>query len=37
MGTDLAAGVPFYGTQPSAADAAKIKAPIRYEHWRRTP
>jgi carboxymethylenebutenolidase len=26
--TDLAAAVPFYGTQPSAADAAKIKAPL---------
>ena len=28
MGSDLAAAVPFYGGQPSAADAAKIKAPI---------
>jgi carboxymethylenebutenolidase len=28
MGADLAAGVPFYGIQPSAADAAKIKAPL---------
>jgi len=28
MGTDLNAAVPFYGTQPSAADAAKIKAPL---------
>jgi carboxymethylenebutenolidase len=28
MGSDLAAAVPFYGTQPSAADAAKIKAPL---------
>lgn len=28
MGSDLAAGVPFYGGQPSAADAAKIKAPL---------
>jgi carboxymethylenebutenolidase len=28
MGDDLAAGVPFYGGQPSAADAAKIKAPL---------
>ncbi|MGD1095025.1 MAG: dienelactone hydrolase family protein [Bryobacteraceae bacterium] len=28
LGADLAAGVPFYGTQPSAADAAKIKAPL---------
>ena len=25
---DLAAAVPFYGVQPSAADAAKIKAPL---------
>jgi len=25
---DLAAAVPFYGTQPSAADAANIKAPL---------
>jgi carboxymethylenebutenolidase len=25
---DLAAGVPFYGAQPTAADAAKIKAPL---------
>jgi len=25
---DLAAAVPFYGWQPSAADAAKIKAPL---------
>jgi carboxymethylenebutenolidase len=25
---DLAAGVPFYGSQPSAEDAAKIKAPL---------
>lgn len=28
MGSDLAAAVPFYGEQPSAADAAKIKAPV---------
>ena len=25
---DLAAGVPFYGAQPSATDVAKIKAPL---------
>jgi len=25
---DLAAAVPFYGTQPSAADTAKIKSPL---------
>ena len=28
MGNDLAAAVPFYGNQPNAADAAKIKAPV---------
>ena len=28
MGGDLAAGVPFYGAQPSAEDTAKIKAPL---------
>jgi len=28
LGADLAAAVPFYGGQPSAADAAKIKAPL---------
>ena len=28
MGADLAAAVPFYGAQPSAAEAAKIKAPL---------
>ena len=28
MGADLSAAVPFYGAQPSAEDAAKIKAPL---------
>ena len=28
MGPDLAAAVPFYGSQPNAADTAKIKAPV---------
>ncbi len=28
LGSDLNAGVPFYGSQPSAEDAAKIKAPL---------
>jgi carboxymethylenebutenolidase len=28
MGTELAAAVPFYGSQPSAEDAAKIKARL---------
>ena len=29
---DLAAAVPFYGVQPSAADTAKIKAPINAQY-----
>jgi carboxymethylenebutenolidase len=29
---DLAAGVPFYGGQPSATDAAKIKAPLMLHY-----
>ncbi|HUS05740.1 MAG TPA: dienelactone hydrolase family protein, partial [Bryobacteraceae bacterium] len=28
MGSDLTAGVPFYGGQPPAADVPKIKAPL---------
>ena len=28
MGADLAAAVPFYGSQPSAAETAKIQAPL---------
>ncbi len=32
LGPDLAAAVPFYGTQPSAADAAKIKAPVNAQY-----
>jgi carboxymethylenebutenolidase len=32
MGPDLAAGVPFYGTQPNAADTAKIKAAINAQY-----
>jgi carboxymethylenebutenolidase len=32
MGPDLAAGVPFYGMQPSAEDSAKIKAPINAQY-----
>jgi len=28
MGADLGAGVPFYGAQPIAEDAAKIKTPL---------
>ena len=28
MGPDLAAAVPFYGSQPSAEETAKIKAPL---------
>lgn len=32
LGSDLAAGVPFYGAQPSAADAAKIKTPLVLQY-----
>jgi carboxymethylenebutenolidase len=32
MGSDLAAAVPFYGVQPNAADAARIKAPINAQY-----
>jgi len=32
MGSDMAAGVPFYGVQPNAADTAKIKAPINAQY-----
>lgn len=30
--TDLAAGVPFYGSAPGPADTAKIKAPMLVHH-----
>jgi carboxymethylenebutenolidase len=32
LGSDLAAAVPFYGAQPSAADTATIKAPINAQY-----
>jgi carboxymethylenebutenolidase len=32
LGADLAAGVPFYGGQPPAADAARIKAPLLIQY-----
>ena len=32
LGTDLAAGVPFYGAQPPAEDAAKIKSPLLLQY-----
>lgn len=32
LGPDLAAGVPFYGGQPPAADVAKIKAPMLLQY-----
>jgi carboxymethylenebutenolidase len=32
VGSDLAAGVPFYGAQPSAAEALRIKAPINAQY-----
>jgi len=32
LGSDLNAAVPFYGAQPPAADAAKIKAPMMLHY-----
>src|SRR5205085_11120333 len=32
MGSDLSAGVPFYGAQPKPEDAAKIKTPINAQY-----
>jgi carboxymethylenebutenolidase len=32
LGADLAAVVPFYGVQPGAKDAAKIKAPLNAQY-----
>jgi carboxymethylenebutenolidase len=32
MGSDLNAGVPFYGSQPPAAEAARIKAPLMLHY-----
>jgi carboxymethylenebutenolidase len=32
MGSELAAAVPFYGLQPSAADVAKIETPISAQY-----
>ena len=32
MGPDLSAGVPFYGAQPRAAEAARIKAPLNAQY-----
>src|SRR5437868_1950793 len=32
LGSDLNAGAPFYGRQPSAEDAAKIKAPLMLHY-----
>jgi carboxymethylenebutenolidase len=32
MGSDLSAGVPFYGAQPNAADTARIKAPLMLQY-----
>jgi carboxymethylenebutenolidase len=37
MGGDLAAAVPFYGAQPSVADAAKIKAPVNAQYGELDP
>ena len=32
MGADLSAAVPFYGVQPTSAEAARIKAPINAQY-----
>jgi carboxymethylenebutenolidase len=32
LGSDLQAGVPFYGAAPAAADVAKIRAPMLIHH-----
>jgi len=32
LGSDLAAGAPFYGAQPNAEDTAKIKAPLMLHY-----
>lgn len=32
LGSDLAAGVPYYGGQPPAAEVAKIKAPLLLQY-----
>jgi Dienelactone hydrolase and related enzymes len=32
LGPDLAAGVPFYGGQPSPADAAKVTSPLLLQY-----
>jgi carboxymethylenebutenolidase len=34
---DLAAGVPFYGPQPKAADTANIKAPLLIQYAEKDP
>jgi len=37
MGANLAAGVPYYGGQPNAADVPKIKAPISAQNGEADP
>ena len=32
LGADLAAGAPYYGAQPTAAETAKIKAPLSIHY-----
>src|SRR5580692_8318538 len=32
LGSELSAGVPFYGAQPPAADVARIKAPLLLQY-----
>jgi len=34
---DLAAGVPYYGSQPAAADVPKIKAPLLIHYASEDP
>jgi carboxymethylenebutenolidase len=34
---DLAGGVPYYGAQPSTADAANIKAPLLVQYASEDP
>jgi carboxymethylenebutenolidase len=32
LGKELSAGVPFYGSQPSAEDAQKVRTPLLFQH-----
>jgi carboxymethylenebutenolidase len=37
MGTDLNAGVPFYGRAPAAEDVARIQAPLMIQYAENDP